>query len=611
MNPVGSGQSGNSRSIQRHHARADFLACLSAALLTALGIGLRLYRLDDQFLLDDEFHAIMAAARYPLEYLATHFLFAANSIPINLYTRLVHDYYGWDEMSLRLPSIIAGIGLLVSAWRFSLAHRKPSEQVLIVGLLAISPVLVYYSRITRPYGLLVWLTFLNSAAAYSLLSNVDRGTTGVRAWRTVSWGITAALSIWIHQVAVFSVAASGMVLAGGWFLSRLNQRPGLKGVEVLVAVGTLTMAGAALLGPPIALTASEFATAYRSRDLYDLQTLWGFAQLACGTGRMLPLLICGMVTAWGISHAWHLDRLWFALLATQVVTHFAALALIRAPDLYAPVVLVRYTAALIPLILITQAMGWADILSMIAERSFRHLGIQPAAATAIGTWLILSAGFVSGPLPTTVTLGGNFMHHAAYTESCLLDRSRAFSNVHRPPLNVTIDSLPEFYRQLSSVTSAADEGLIEYPFPLGHNYCLAYFAQLQHRRPVWGGYVGDNALVDPRHAFIHGPATPGTVARAMKNPAAFHFRRFVNLGNANAIRATRARFLVIHLRPACEISGAEPCQNSTGYAETESAYLIRLATAIESTLGAPIYQDQWVRVFDLAPLQEVPIRNAS
>jgi len=481
-------------------------------------------------------------------------------------------------------------------------------------LLAISPVLVYYSRITRPYGLLMWLVFLNTAASYRLLFSANTASQNIRVWMPVVWGLTAAAAVWVHQVAAFTVAANGLVLVGSWFRGWLRRDSGVKAREVLVAAGTLALAGAVVLGPPLVLSGAQFATTYQSRDLYNLQTLWGWFQLIFGTGWTLPALTCAAVTAWGIVAAWHGDRVWFTLLAAQIFTNFVALALIRAPDLFAAIVLVRYTAALIPVLLITQAMGWASIIAILERRPVRHVGGRVPVATALAVLAICGVELAWGPLPNTLMHGGNFMHHAAYQESFQFDRTRAFSSVHRLPLNVTSDSLPDFYRHLPPTKSTAEDGVIEYPFLLGHNYCQAYFAQLHHGRPVWGAYVSDPALVDPQLACIGGQASPGTVARAMTIPAAFHFRRFVDLRDVNAIKATRARFLVIHLRPTCEISGGKNCSDSIGYAETDSPYLFRLAAALEQTLGTPIYQDQWIRVFDLQAMPEkldLPIDNAT
>jgi hypothetical protein len=74
-----------------------------------LGAVLRLHGIDDQLLLSDEWHALHAAALAPVRRLLSLVTFGATSIPMNVYARLLLDGPGWSELSLRLPSLIAGL----------------------------------------------------------------------------------------------------------------------------------------------------------------------------------------------------------------------------------------------------------------------------------------------------------------------------------------------------------------------------------------------------------------------------------------------------------------------------------------------------------------------
>lgn len=580
-------------------------------VLLFVGVGLRLHRLDEQFLLDDEFHALMAAARHPLGYLASHFLFAANSIPVNLYTRWLLDFWRWDEASLRLPSIVAGIGLLLAAWSFARRRRSAVEGMLIVGLLATAPLLVYYARITRPYALLAWLSFVNTTAAHRMLT-AERPPGRVLVGAAIAWGLTGGLAAWVHQVAAFAVVANLSVLAGG-FVRRYCRGDRQAAVrEAVIAGGVLVVTGGLLLGPAIAFSATDFAGAYRSNELYGLDTLQGFLQLALGTGWTIPLLACAVALMWGAVRSWQHDRWWLSLLLAQGVVHFAALALFRAPDLHSPIVLARYALSLVPLLIVTTAMGWAHVIEWLTRRTADGERVSPATLALI--ILLCSSCVAWGPLPATLARGGNFMHHAAWQETYRPDPRQAFGNVHRPVMGVTAETLSRFYALLAAGGADKGAGLIEYPFPVGHNYCLAAFAQQHHGRPVWGGYVGDVDLVDPPIAFIRGLASPGTVARAATTPAGFRFKRFVDLRHTAALRATQARYLVVHLQPVCESRGERACSGSNDYPETDACYLARLAAALEDQLGRPIYADEWLRVFDLRNLNgdlTVPSANAT
>ena len=579
-------------------------------LLLGVGIGLRLHRLAEQFLLDDEFHALMAAARHPLGHLASHFLFAANSIPVNLYSRWLLDGWGWNEMVLRLPSAVAGIGLLVAVWQFARRRQSGAERALIVGLIAIAPLLVYYSRITRPYALLAWLSFVNTAAAHRMLTE-SHAAGRARVAVAVAYGLSGGLAVWSHQVAVFAVAANGLVLLGD-VLWRRGPRRAAASRETAIGFVTLVLTAATLVGPAVINSAGGFSAAYRSSDSFSLQTLQGFLELALGTGRTIPLVVCGGALVWGAVRSWWHDRWWLTLLAVQAVVCFGALAIVRAPDLYASIVLARYALPIVPLLIVTAAMGWADAIDRLTGRIADRGLLSPAASVAV---LLVTAAVVAwGPLPAMLGHGGNFMHHAAWQETYRHDSTRAFGNVHRPAMGLSVDTLSKFYTRVAATGADAAAGMIEYPFPLGHNWCVAAFAQQYHGRPVWGGYVGIPELVDPSLDFVRGLATPGTLAQAVARPVQFRFRRFVDLRDSAALRATQARYLVIHLHPECEPRGASACAGGTDYAETDAVWLKRLADSLEGQLGEPTHADEWLRVFDLRTLSGdlvIPTANAT
>jgi tetratricopeptide (TPR) repeat protein len=131
---------------------------------------------------------------------------------------------------------------------------------------------------------------------------------------------------------------------------------------------------------------------------------------------------------------------------------------------------------------------------------------------------------------------------------------------------------------------------------------------------VWGGYLDDRRLIEPPLAYLQGPASPGTLARATPEPGRLRFKRFVDLRDVEAIRATGARYLVVHLRPVAEAAGKTESFGGTDYPETDPAFLARLAEALERQLGRSLYADEWIRVFDLRNLAEpleLPTDNAT
>ena len=126
----------------------SWVVALSAALY------LRLWQLPQQLLADDEWHAVnklLLAEGY--KEIFTSYGLADHCIPLTLlYSWLANQ--GWlTEWNMRLPLLVAGLGLVVV---FPLLLRRWLQGVecwLFAALLAVSPLLIYFSRTARPYAL--------------------------------------------------------------------------------------------------------------------------------------------------------------------------------------------------------------------------------------------------------------------------------------------------------------------------------------------------------------------------------------------------------------------------------------------------------------------------
>lgn len=113
---------------------------------------------------------------------------------------------GAHDWVLRLPSLAAGLLTLWASW--ALARRifpHPTAQMAFVGLMALSPVLVYYSSEFKQYAFdvlaavsLVWLAVC---------------TDQQRRWRDAAvLALAGALAIWFSHASLFVLAGVGIVL---------------------------------------------------------------------------------------------------------------------------------------------------------------------------------------------------------------------------------------------------------------------------------------------------------------------------------------------------------------------------------------------------------------
>lgn len=190
---------------------------LPGLMLAALG--LRLWRLDAVFWYDEAFSAWLAAL--PLNQLLQA---AAGDVhPPGYYLLLwaVTGLAGHNEAVLRLPSVLAGVGLVWVVNRLSIALQQGKKAVwLATALTAFSPFQVYYSQEARAYSLLMLAVTL---AALGLVK---------RDWRLAIGGSLAAL--YLNNLAPIFLAA---VWAGSTFnVQRSTFKP------VFVA-GTITALG--------------------------------------------------------------------------------------------------------------------------------------------------------------------------------------------------------------------------------------------------------------------------------------------------------------------------------------------------------------------------------
>jgi hypothetical protein len=93
-------------------------------------------------------------------WLLTHFSIpGATCIPLNFYDWLLGATIGWSEFMLRLPSLICGLLCVLICPLLARKLIGTRRAVLLGFLLAISPTLIFYSRISRPYSAVALLAF--------------------------------------------------------------------------------------------------------------------------------------------------------------------------------------------------------------------------------------------------------------------------------------------------------------------------------------------------------------------------------------------------------------------------------------------------------------------
>ena len=190
---------------------------IGMGLLLALGLLLRLrqYLFNRSLWLDEAYLAASFVDR-DLPQLLLEPLSNNQAAPLAflLLTRLSTLVFGLSDWSLRLLPLICGLTTLYLSLKLAqTVFTRPWPQLVFVGLMSLSPVLVYYSSEFKQYQgdvmctvLLVWLTLRFDA----------------RRWQrdALALALCGAACVWLSHSSVFVLAGCGLVLWGEAALQR-------------------------------------------------------------------------------------------------------------------------------------------------------------------------------------------------------------------------------------------------------------------------------------------------------------------------------------------------------------------------------------------------------
>src|SRR5258706_6630172 len=342
-------------------ARPETLALMG--ILVALGAWLRLDQWLDQVLIDDEWHALpQVIERTPAE-LFLSFGYADYSIPLGILDAWIASQFGLGEAAMRAPIMAAGlVTLLVIPWY--LAPRVGATMVLTHAfLLAISPLLIFYSRIARPYALTLLLGWIAHAACLRFFAQRERG------WGAAAlYVVCAALATWAHPVIAPFVLAPLVFGAAAVVTAEVpNARRHALIRFVSLSLATVTTI-AALIAPPL-LSDYHSLIAKGGANIPTMDTLEGVWFAWYGTASPRKVMLVMVLAAIGAPTIW--KSVPIARSGILGLTLTALLVAVAQPmwTQYAEV-LARYLLPFVPLLLLFTAAGCVT-LARAARRRWR------------------------------------------------------------------------------------------------------------------------------------------------------------------------------------------------------------------------------------------------
>jgi mannosyltransferase len=134
---------------------------------------------------------------------------------------------GTGEVGLRSVSALAGVATVPVAYLLGAEQVGRRAGIVAAALVAVNPMLLWYSQEARSYALLVLLT---AAAALYFVRALHEG----RRRDFTAWGVFSALALATHYFAIFPIA-----LEAAWLLWRRRR-------EAVAGLGIVLLAGLAL-----------------------------------------------------------------------------------------------------------------------------------------------------------------------------------------------------------------------------------------------------------------------------------------------------------------------------------------------------------------------------
>jgi hypothetical protein len=527
-------------------------------LAFAVGLFLRVYQLRSQMLVDDEWHAVRMLMRADMAGIAGHFGLADYSIPLTLYYRWLYQQAALSEWSMHLPLLLAGIALLFAApWLLRRNVSLPTRAVWL-GLLAISPSLVYFSRTARPYALVALLGFVAIVA----FRNWQERRGDRRVWAAVYIAATFVAG-WAHLLSlVFTLWPFAYYGVGLLRRSLRAQSPGetLRAFGSTAALGVATLVPLALaLGPPLRNDWAAMA-GKAGADNATAESLYRTLLMQFGIADMWLCAVMAALLAFGAWRLWRRDRHLVGLPLSAALVGTLVICLARPAWIQHAPVLVRYAAPLLPFLLLFVAEGVVGVVE-------RTAAFAPVPAAAL-----LAGLLVLGPMPAWYRHPNQFIDHALFQFD--------YDPAHNPYATMLeLGPVSPFFRDLAT-RPPASVTLIETPQRAHSNSMPQPWLQAIHRQNV------KFALASPVCGTGEWDDYPYTASGD-------RFTRVGRLGDILDGATWGADYLVMHLQP-WTLPPAPDFPWPVAWPDMP-ACVAKVATR----LGEPVYRDQQIAVFVL------------
>lgn len=573
--------------------------CLFIAAALVLGTILRLYMVSDQILLDDEWHGMDYVVGNSFFYLFTHFSIpGATCIPMNLYRLFLLKTCGWSELSLRLPSLSAGILSLVV---FPLLARKIlnlRSTIIFAFLLAISPFLIFYSRVCRPYSMVVLLGFVSVLALYFwAISGKKRYallyvTSAVLA---VYFHLFAAITVFVPLGCVFSIKLVQNLI--GLPKERIRIVPSLITIAT-VGLGVMMLLAFLLLP---ALLQSSIGTI--GIDKMTLKSIMGFVSILSGTSNKFIVVLFCLLLGFGQILLLRKIPLLGSFFLSIAIFYFATLVITKPGVIHFSIVIARYVIFIFPMCFLLVGLGIDSALKYLQSiKLIQHRGYDKILSIIIvATFLLIL--FCAGPLINLYAGPNNFTNHFTFQGSySQQDWQQSYISDLGPGFGVSKTDTPDFYRWLS--TQPEISTIIEYPMDIRAECNFLYYYQHFHNKNVIVGYVSDSDVL----GYVIEPGLTETeiddffitgyyidaILSALSDKSKLLLTNMIDLMNIETVKQSNAQYIILHKNPMVEMT-----QDFTGGKVPIYMPIVQLSELYRKFFGQAVFEDRNLIVYKI------------
>lgn len=535
------------------YAFMNFRSFLLAVILI-FGAWLRLDQFAYQVVTDDEWHALFQLITHSPRQFLLSFGFSDYSIPLTLLYWSEANLWGLSELGMRWPMMLAGLLTLILFPVGVSRHLGWRVALVFALLLAISPLLVSYSRNARPYALTLFLGYLAHYAFFRYWNHHEgRTATGVL------YGLSAALSSWLHLISLPFVVAP-ILLAGFPALTawrKGNHAP----MRRLLLLGAPTALLIALLILPPLLNDLGAMLNKSGSDLPNIDTITGVWHTWLGSPSSPTVLVCLGLATLGIARVWKevpfAKGAMLGLLLTVIL-----LLLTRPAWIHNPLTFGRYLLPAMVLLLLAIAAGAETLTTRVAPRRGSLLSLPILLLPVI---LLMSVS----PLRETMQRPNSYTLHSYfqfdYRKDHQIVKERMETRIPLSPWWATLRNSP---RESALVAVA--------PFYyFSPKWDAPRWEQLSKQRVIPGFLTG--LCFDRREGEL-------------PDDGRFAMRNAVHLGNDAALQLKRVDFIAFQ-KPYRERPG-----NESVLVGSDTTHCLDV---LRAKFGKTTYEDDKIAVFTL------------